>query len=208
MKFKHKQKTEQEIFWTGEFGNNYTKRSSGSHLVAANTVLLAKILSATRGVHSLIEFGPNLGNNLLAIRNIFPKMKLSAVEINKQAVDKLKKIKGLKIYHQSLFEFHSDYQRDLVLLSGILIHLEPKLLNQVYSIIFRTTKKYICLIEYYNPTPVEVTYHNYRQKLFKRDFAGELLDKYPKLRLIDYGFAYHRDNNFDFGDSNWFLLEK
>jgi spore coat polysaccharide biosynthesis protein SpsF len=35
-----------------------------------------------------------------------------------------------------------------------------------------------------------------------------LLDTYPDLHLVDYGFVYHRDPNFALEDTNWFLLEK
>ena len=52
---------------------------------------------------------------------------------------------------------------------------------------------FIGLVEYYNPTPVEVEYRGHVQKLFKRDFAGEMLDRFPDLTLVHYGFAYHRD---------------
>jgi hypothetical protein len=44
--------------------------------------------------------------------------------------------------------------------------------------------------------------------MFKRDFAGEMLDKFQDLRLLDYGFVYHRDTQFPQDDVNWFLLEK
>jgi spore coat polysaccharide biosynthesis protein SpsF len=203
-----KYKTAQEIFWTGRFGDNYMKRNRDIKLVSASIALLTKIFSYTRGVNSLIEFGANIGNNLLAIKSISPHIKLSAVEINKKAVLELKKIKGLKVYHQSILDFKTDYKRDLVLVFGLLIHLNPKMLDLSYNIIYRTSKKYICLMEYYNPNPVEVCYRGHKGKLFKRDFAGEMLDKFKKLKLIDYGFAYHRDNNWDFGDGTWFLLEK
>jgi len=43
---------------------------------------------------------------------------------------------------------------------------------------------------------------------FKRDFAGEMLDRYRDLKLVDYGFAYHRDPAFSHDDITWFLLEK
>jgi spore coat polysaccharide biosynthesis protein SpsF len=62
--------------------------------------------------------------------------------------------------------------------------------------------------EYYNPTPVEVTYRGHEQALFKRDFAGEMLDAFPELTLVDYGFTYHRDPKFPLDDSTWFLMEK
>lgn len=60
----------------------------------------------------------------------------------------------------------------------------------------------------YDLTLVNVTYRGYDGQLCKRDFAGEMLDKYPDLRLLDYGFIYHRDSVFPMDDFNWFLLEK
>ena len=35
-----------------------------------------------------------------------------------------------------------------------------------------------------------------------------MLDRFPDLRLLDYGFAYHRDPVFPQDDITWFLLEK
>lgn len=72
----------------------------------------------------------------------------------------------------------------------------------------KTSKKYICIDEYCNPIPVTVNYRGNNDRLFKRDFAGELIDKFNDLKLVDYGFTYHRDNNFDYDNINWFLLEK
>ena len=70
------------------------------------------------------------------------------------------------------------------------------------------SKRYICIVEYYNPTPVSVSYRGHDDRLFKRDFAGEMMDKYNDLRLVNYGFVYHRDLNFPLDDLTWFLLEK
>ena len=77
-----------------------------------------------------------------------------------------------------------------------------------YEIFYKASKRYILVAEYYNPTPVEVKYRDHEGKFFKRDFAGELLDKYHSLQLIDYGFFYHRDNNFPADDITYFLMEK
>ena len=68
-------------------------------------------------------------------------------------------------------------------------------------------RRYICVIEYYNPTPVTVQYRGHANMLFKRDFAGEMLDRFAGLRLVDYGFVYHRDR-FPQDDLTWFLMEK
>ena len=98
--------------------------------------------------------------------------------------------------------------QDLVLIKGVLIHINPDMLSQVYQNLYRLSKRYICIAEYYNPSTVSVPYRGHRDRLFKRDFAGEMMDKYQDLRLVNYGFVYHRDLNFPLDDLTWFLLEK
>jgi spore coat polysaccharide biosynthesis protein SpsF len=53
-----------------------------------------------------------------------------------------------------------------------------------------------------------VSYRGHADRLFKRDFAGEMMDMYPDLFLVDYGFAYRRDPSFPQDDISWFLMEK
>ena len=81
-------------------------------------------------------------------------------------------------------------------------------LPAVYERLYHSTGRYLMLAEYYNPAPVAIPYRGHRDRLFKRDFAGELLDAYADLSLVDYGFAYRRDPNFPQDDINWFLMEK
>ena len=45
---------------------------------------------------------------------------------------------------------------------------------------YNLSKKYIYLSEYFNPTPIELTYRGFKGKLFKRDFAKELGNYFPK----------------------------
>ncbi len=201
-------KTEQEKFWAGQFGDEYVDRNIGSGIVASNTAWFARIMARTDGVKSLIEFGANIGLNLVAIRQLYPDIELSAVEINDKAVARLTALGYVKTYPMSILDFVDDYQRDFVLIKGVLIHLSPDVLPQVYDLLHRTSKRYICLAEYYNPTPVEIPYRGHSGKLFKRDFAGEMLDRFKDLILIDYGFVYHRDPNFPQDDLTWFLLGK
>ena len=201
--------TEQEKYWFGKFGDEYISRNKDLKLLASNTALFSKILDNTSNINSVIEFGANIGLNLIAIKSVLPKVEFSAIEINEKAIYDLNKVVGKgKVYHQSILNFKPDYKRDFVFTKGVLIHLNPDVLNQVYDLIFETCNKYICVAEYYNPSPVEISYRGQKGFLFKRDFAGELLDKFDNLKLIDYGFVYHRDNNFPQDDINWFLLEK
>ena len=81
-------------------------------------------------------------------------------------------------------------------------------LNKVYEKIYKVCKKYIIIAEYYNPQPVKINYRGHKDKLFKRDFAGEMLDKFPDLKLINYGFSYRRDPVFPQDDITWFLIQK
>ena len=201
-------KTNQEEFWAGDFGNDYTARNRGADWVACNTALFAKILSRAKPIRTVIEFGANIGLNLRAIRQLLPGVELSAVEINKKAVDELRQLENVKVYLKSILEFSPDYTRDLVLVKGVLIHLHPDSLPGVYDLLYETSNRYICLAEYYNPTPVAIDYRGYTDKLFKRDFAGELLGRHTDVRLVDYGFVYHGDPKFPQDDITWFLLEK
>ena len=201
-------KTEQEQFWAGDFGSDYAERNKSSQLLSSNIAMFSKIISYTRSVNSVIEFGANIGLNMLAIKQLLPAVELSAIEINQAAVNELKHIKDMNIYHQSILDFSPDHERDFVLIKGVLIHINPDELGRAYDLLYKSSKRYICIAEYYNPTPVGITYRGHKDKLFKRDFAGEMIDRYKDLRLIEYGFIYHRDSNFPQDDITWFLLEK
>ena len=200
--------TEQEEFWAGDFGNDYVDRNKSNELTAGSIALFNNVLKNTIGINSVIEFGANIGINIKAFRQLLPNAELSAIEINEKAVEELNKIEKVKTYYKSIFDFETDYKRDFVFTRGVLIHLNPSMISNVYDLMYNTSKKYICIAEYYNPSPVEIQYRGNSGKLFKRDFAGEIMDKYPDLKLVDYGFVYHRDNNFPQDDITWFLLEK
>lgn len=201
-------KTDQERFWAGAFGQEYIGRNRGAKPLAAATVVLAKVLARTTSVRSAIEFGANIGLNLHALHHLTPETELAAVEINEQAAAELKTLAWIEVFHQSILAFRPSRQWDLVLTSSVLIHINPESLDEVYRLLHRSSRRYICLYEYYNPTPVEVPYRDHREVLWKRDFAGEMLDTFPDLTLVDYGFAYRRDPNFPQDDKTWFLLEK
>jgi len=205
-----KAKTEQEEFWSGEFGDQYCARNCGEKFIANQINYFSRIIEKTGSVKSVIEFGANVGENLKAIRALLPEADLAALEINRKAVNELRRWakKSVKIYHQSIFDFKIDKKRDFVFTKGVLIHLNPEKLPLAYEILYKSSKRYICIGEYYNPSLVQVNYRGNTDRLFKRDFAGELMKKYKDLKLVDYGFCYHLDPNFPQDDITWFLLEK
>ena len=140
---------------------------------------------------------------------MLPSADLRAIEINQDAVKVLKKsFDRITVFSESILQYKIDVSFDFVLIKGVLIHINPNKLDIVYQKLYDSSKKYICLVEYYNPTPIKVSYRGFKNRLFKRDFAGELMDRFNDLALVNYGFVYHRDNNFPQDDLTWFLLEK
>ena len=202
--------TEQEEFWAGDFGTEYSRRNIGSQLVSGNLNLFNKALVGVGRINSVLEFGPNIGLNLRALGLLFPSAALTGVEINRDAASELEKIVGKENVHNASFlqSKQTWHAADLVLVKGVLIHVNPELLDIAYQRIYDATRKWILLCEYYNPTPVSITYRGHTDRLFKRDFAGDMLDRFSTLRLVNYGFAYHRDAAFPQDDISWFLLEK
>jgi pseudaminic acid biosynthesis-associated methylase len=201
-------RTPQEQLWAGEFGDDYTARNRHGALVDNNRALLAEVLSHTRGVRSAIEFGANVGNNLRALRDLIPDIDLHAVEINERAATEIRRWGGATVDVASLLDFTPSRQWDLSFTHGVLIHLHPKTLPDFYNTLVAASRRYVMVCEYYSPNPVEVRYRGHEQALFKRDFAGEILDAHPALQLVSYGFTYHRDPQHPLDDTTWFLMEK
>lgn len=199
---------EQEQFWAGEFGDGYIQRNKSASLLAANLQFFSTVISKLDRVNSVTEFGCNIGMNFLALKQLLPDAELKGIEINHKAAEFISKEQPyVKMQVGSILEkINSD--ADLTFTKGVLIHIHPSNLDQVYENLYNNSNRYILIAEYYNSVPVSLDYRGHKDKLFKRDFAGELLDRYKDLELLDYGFLYHRDPNFPQDDISWFLLEK
>jgi len=199
---------EQEFFWKNNFGNEYTDRNNNEELINNNINLFNNILKNIT-INSLFEIGCNRGLNLYAINNINKNISLNGLEINEKAYNILKE-KNIcdKLYNDSVYNFNIKDKFNLVFTKGVLIHINPDKLNIVYEKMYNLSNKYILIAEYYSRDVREINYRGNENKLFKRDFCGEIMDKYKDLKLIDYGFVYYRDNNYPLDDISWFLLKK
>jgi spore coat polysaccharide biosynthesis protein SpsF len=201
--------TPQEDFWAGEFGSRYSERNSLSPKVhASNLAFFVRALQRTSGIRTIIELGANIGLNVRALRTLLPEAEISAIEINPDAFSALSPLCNGMAINGSILETELEPSYDLSFTKTVLIHIPPEHLDDVYRKLHEASRRYILVAEYYNPTPVSVTYRGHQDRLFKRDFSGELLDRFKDLRLIDYGFAYSRDPNHPQDDISWFLLEK
>ena len=199
--------TDQEKFWAGDFGQKYITRNSSDHLLNLKVAAWARMLRCATDVASICEFGCNVGLNLLALKKLYPEAVLSGYEINENAAA-LAQSKGVADIHTvSILDKLSHEEVDLTFTACVLIHIHPDYLSRVYENLVRGTRRFVLIAEYYNPEPVAVEYRGHREKLFKRDFAGELIDQYG-LKLVDYGFFYKRDRLAASHDNTWFLLAK
>jgi len=156
--------------------------------------------------------GCNRGLNLAALEYLDPSTTKTGVDINAKALRALcdmfedLKLDQPYIHCASAVNFDTINRYDLVFTKGLLIHLAPAQLPAMYDKMYELSTRYILIAEYYNPTPVEVPYRGFDGKLFKRDFAGEMMAR-NKLKLVDYGFTYHGDS-MPQDDITFFLLEK
>lgn len=201
--------TPQEEFWAGNFGTEYIGRNESSQLLASNLNFFTKALKQAGRVSSCLELGANIGMNLKALQLLYPGIELKGAEINADAAKLLGDTIGENnVYKGSIFDYPITDKVDLSLIKGVLIHINPEMLSAVYEKLYQASSRCILVCEYYNPSPVAIPYRGHTDRLFKRDFAGEMLDKYSDLTLVDYGFAYRRDPAFPQDDITWFLMEK
>lgn len=197
----------QEAMWEGTFGDDYQARNAG--MIHTNTAFFARALARTHGIRNMIEFGAGTGQNIEAIRNLLPEIECTAVEINTEAARQLDR-PYVDVHVGSMHSYQTPTNPfDLVLTKGLLIHIAPSDLQKAYYKLHACAGRYILICEYYAPKCTMIPYRGHYDRLWKSDFAGYLLDAFPKsLRLLDYGFQYHRDPNWPQDDLNWFLLEK
>jgi spore coat polysaccharide biosynthesis protein SpsF len=198
---------EQELFWASNFGDEYTDRNNET--IIANKVCFEKVFQKIT-VNSVFEIGCNRGLNLIALNNINKNLILNGLEINEKAFNIIKQ-KNIctNLYNDSFFNFNvTNNKCDIVFTKGVLIHINPERLNEFYDKMYHLSNRYILIAEYYSKTPQKVEYRGNSEKLFKRDFCSEIMNRHSELKLIDYGFVYHKDPNYPLDDITWFLLEK
>jgi len=203
---------EQESMCAGDFGNDYTRRMNGNVWIESNIAFFAEALKKAKGIKTVLELGCNRGLNLAALEYLDSSTIKTGLDINARALHEMATMfEGLGFeqpytHCNSVAQFETLNTYDLVFTKGVLIHINPDQLELVYDKIYNLSNRYILLCEYYNPTPTEIPYHGMCDRLYKRDFAGDMIEKYD-LKLVDYGFWYRRDKHYQ-DDISFFLLEK
>jgi len=198
--------------WSGQFGNDYVDRNTFEKWKMDPGKKAFQSMIGSRTVDSILEIGSNRGLNLIYLTGLMNHdVELYAVEPNKKAFKVLeseKRIKLRKAWNCSAFDVPlGDSSIDLVFTCGVLIHIAPEDLGRATDEIVRVAKKYVLCVEYFSNDPIAKKYRGHENLLFKRDFGSFYLERYPKLRCMDYGFLWEREYKI-FDNLNWWLFEK
>lgn len=198
-------------FWAGQEGDQYHSREEnkgeGLNGLAARTAMWVDVLRHAGDIHSVCELGANIGLNLIALRRVLPHAKLTGVEVNADACEQLSSAAD-KVVNESIQGWIPEEKYDLTFTRGVLIHIPPEDLAIAYSKLYYNSRKYIMVAEYFSQNPTEIEYRGQKGLLWKRDFAGEMLKKFPDLKVVDYGFIWKLDPHWAQDDLTWTLMVK
>ena len=198
--------------WAGAAGNDYAARSPGDlhSMVYFWQVLLMRNLGNGFQPTSVIEFGAGMGTNLRALDHALPHQEAlhrTGVEINQDTCMHLAQHCETLIC-SPLQELKPLPPADLTYTRGVLIHIPESDLPHVYDLLYHSSRRWIMVAEYYAPKRTMIPYRGQDNLLWKDDYAGYMIDRYPGLRLVDYCFIYHRDSRAPQDDVTYFLMEK
>lgn len=201
-------------WWAGPDGDQYVTRNMDIELIDASRRFFMRVF---KNVHHepqpyrAIEFGANIGLNIQALRrsNWFARATFTAVEVNPNACKTLRAVADT-VFEGSMLDPEMPWGLgyEVVLTKGLLIHIHPTDLPAAYAAIYEASSRYIVLAEYFSRQRTEIEYRGQMGRLWKADFAAELLAAYPDLKLVDYGFASRLDPLLKQDDLNFWLLEK
>jgi pseudaminic acid biosynthesis-associated methylase len=195
--------------WTGIAGHEYIERNDFADYKLEQGVTAYKRILKGLTFNSLLEVGANIGLNLWFINGIKYK-ELYAVEPYKEAYNRLisQNLFHLKeAYNCSGYDIPlNDGEIDIVMTSGVLIHVAPDNLKRMTDEIVRVSKKYIICSEYFSYNPETIPYRGQTGLLFKRDFGKWYVDNY-NLKCVNYGFLWESELPI-FNNLTWWVFEK
>ncbi len=188
-----------QVFWSGAFGDDYTSRNQVDW--SLRVPLLQRMIDQT-GAETFLDVGCNAGWNLLALRKISPDFMMSGIDVNHQALQQAA-AEGFDVVDcaaKDLGDMDDLQGADMVITSGVLIHVPPVELEGVMRAIVAATSKFVLCIEYEHPVEQMVEYRGHQHRLWKRPF-GELYERLG-MSVLETGLAE------GYVDCKYWLLEK
>lgn len=97
---------------------------------------------------NVLEVGSQWGENLVAIREDFPSVKLVGIDIDKETTDEAKKVTGLDLRLGNILDGNfQDKEFDVVFTEALFCMLEPNQVDRALKEVIRIARKYIVLVE-------------------------------------------------------------
>ena len=189
------QLTQQENFWTGNFGREYTDRNSrplgewnefyrslfGHTKLEMNEEFIGELPRDTK----ILEVGCNTGMQLMGLQAA-GFTNLYGIEIQSYAVEKAREfVRGVNIMQGSGLDLpFKDGFFHVVCTNGVLIHIAPDDLPRMMREMVRCSSRYILGYEYYASETTPIHYRGNEGFAWKTDFAQQFLKNCPGLRLV------------------------
>lgn len=195
--------------WKGKFGDYYVDRNLPSYKnLKDRRIFWNSILPKESEYYSILEIGANVGVNITAISDINHAWSDSktyyAIEPNEKAREFLKSFFEAPNFVLLRQDSHAgnielkDNAADLVFTCGVLIHIHPDNIPDALKEMYRVSRKYIIISEYFSPEFREIKYRGEDNMLWAGDYGGIMLDKYPNnLKLVATHFHWKRTTGMD-----------
>jgi pseudaminic acid biosynthesis-associated methylase len=190
-----------EHFWAGEFGIAYTLRNKVDWMQRRSFWEL--VLERTAACR-VLEVGCGAGWNLLALRQVDPRVRALGVDVNRVALD-MAQDAGADAVELPAARVGTRWPQafDLVFTAGVLIHVPPAELATTMVSIIAASRRWVLAVEYAAAAEEEVLYRGHAERLWRRPFG--VLYEALGLTLQESG---HLERGDGFDDCTWWLLKK
>lgn len=172
-----------EELWSGVFGVQYTTKFYVDW--RERIPFMKKILERT-GAKEILDVGTNAGWNLRAIRSADIDTKIEGLEINEHVAITAASMGFIVHVGAARFvggNFPLGY--DLVITSGVLIHVPPNQLEQTMKSIFGASREWVLAIEYAAEEEKVIRSHDEVPRTWARPY-GQLYQNLG-LELVEHG---------------------
>jgi hypothetical protein len=189
-----------EEMWAGWFGVQYTTKFAVAW--RERIPFMKTIIEATKA-RSVLDVGTNAGWNLRALQEVDETLSLRGLEINKHTACSAA-IMGFETHGGSAIDAAAAFPdgHDLVMTSGVLIHIEPHKLPGTMKAIIAASRRWVLAVEYYAD---DETLVRPEREGAPRTWARPFGRLYQELGLT---LVEHGTGIAGYPDCNYWLLRK
>jgi len=194
--------------WSGRIGDSYFKRNPVTDDgLARRKAWLCKVLChLDPPPRTILEIGAGAGDNLIVLDELLPGAELFATEPNAAArgamMEALPNVSAFSHSAQGLSL--GDGTMDLVFTVCCLIHVPADELNQALSEIYRISRKWIVISEYFAARPEHIDWRG--SHIWKCDFGSALMDLFPTVKPVACNFEWKPLTGLD--HCTWWVFRK